>query len=80
MRVGTFDMQRRRTFNNILSQVEDSPTPATVVSETLVTESTSDLIQKCNWKLRKFMIRKVNNMAAEHGVDVDAGFGVRYVS
>jgi len=75
MRVGTYDMKRRSKFKKILNEVRENPTKEAVQTNLLSTE-TGDLIEKCNWKLRKAMIRKVNEMAAEFDVDVADGFGV----
>jgi len=75
MRVGTFDKARRQKFNKILNEVKENPTKE-VIQDTLLATDTGDLIEKCNWKLRKAMIRKVNDMASEFNVDVDDGFGV----
>lgn len=75
MRVGTFDMKRRQQFNKILNEVKENPTKE-AVETTLLSAETGDLIEKCNWKLRKALIRKVNDMAAAAEVDVADGFGV----
>jgi len=75
MRVGTYDMTRRSKFKKILNEVRENPTKEAVQTNLISTE-TGDLIEKCNWKLRKAMIRKVNEMAAEFDVDVADGFGV----
>lgn len=76
MRIGHYDMVRRQKFNKLLTKVEESPTKETVAT-VLLTPETSDLIEKCNWKLRNTMIRKVTAIARANGADVDASFGVR---
>lgn len=75
MRYGTFDQKRRQKFKKILSEVKENPTKEACETKVISTE-TGDLIEKCNWKLRKAMIRKVNDMAAEFDLDVSDGFGV----
>mmetsp|Transcript_32687 Transcript_32687/g.37188 ORF Transcript_32687/g.37188 Transcript_32687/m.37188 type:complete len:489 (+) Transcript_32687:104-1570(+) len=75
MALGTFDLKRRQKFNKILKEVRVNPTKE-VVEKTLLNDDTSDLIKKCNWKLRKAMIRKVNKMAREFGGEVEDGFGI----
>jgi hypothetical protein len=72
MRIGTQDMRRKQRFNDILSH---SFTKETVQS-VLLTPDTSELIQKCNWRVRSTMIRKVQNQAKRCDLTVDPGFGV----
>jgi hypothetical protein len=78
MRVGHYDMVRRQKFNNILSKVDESPTKE-MVTTVLLAPETNDLIQKCNWKLRRMMIRKVKEIAEANGAEIDGSFGVPYV-
>lgn len=75
MRFSTYDLKRRQKFNNILAEVKANPSKATV-DTVLLSSDTSELIQKCNWKLRKAMIRKVNNLAEEFEGVVADDFGV----
>lgn len=75
MRTGTSDLYRRQKFNKILNEVKDNPSKE-AVEAFLLNEETGELIEKCNWKLRKLMLRKVNDMAAEFGVEVGDDFGV----
>ena len=76
MRIGHYDMVRRQKFNKILSAVDDCPTKEAVAT-VLLTPETSDLIEKCNWKVRNSMILKVKAIARENGAEMDASFGVR---
>jgi hypothetical protein len=75
MRTNTYDLVRRQKFNNILSTVKENPSKE-VVETVLLSSDTNDLIVKCNWKLRKAMIRKVNDLAAEFDGVVADDFGV----
>lgn len=75
MKTAVYDLKRRQKFNKILGEVRANPTKE-VIDRTLLSTGTSDLIEQCNWKLRKSMIRKVNNMAEEFGAEVGEGFGV----
>jgi len=78
MRVSLGDANRRTLMKDKLqSAVKDSPeaTKAAIESE-LLSEKTSAVIEKMNWKRRKAMIRKVKGLAYANGVPVDASFGV----
>lgn len=75
MRVGQQDLARRQKFNKILGEVRENPTKE-FVETVLLSTDTGDLIEKCNWRLRKAMIRKVSDMAQTFGVEVDHSFGV----
>eukprot|EP00586_Coscinodiscus_wailesii_P019064 CAMPEP_0172518272 /NCGR_PEP_ID=MMETSP1066-20121228/290716_1 /TAXON_ID=671091 /ORGANISM="Coscinodiscus wailesii, Strain CCMP2513" /LENGTH=250 /DNA_ID=CAMNT_0013300623 /DNA_START=110 /DNA_END=862 /DNA_ORIENTATION=+ len=74
MRTGVYDVVRRQKFNNILKTVQTDPSKEKVETELLSSE-TSELIKKCNWKLRKAMIRKVRNVAVKYDVELDSSFG-----
>jgi hypothetical protein len=41
-----------------------------------MTQGTSDLLKKMNWRRRKAMLYKVNHLAAAYNVPVEASFGV----
>ena len=73
MRVGLRDMNRRQKFNKILSKVDENPSK---VSTLLLADDTSMLIQKCNWRVRSSLLRKVKDLAEANGVEMDASFGV----
>mmetsp|Transcript_13018 Transcript_13018/g.24432 ORF Transcript_13018/g.24432 Transcript_13018/m.24432 type:complete len:834 (-) Transcript_13018:177-2678(-) len=72
MRIGGSDMKRKQ---RILEIIDSNPSQE-VVQDVLLSESTSAAIQKCNWKLRKVLIRKIKNQAGRYGLSVDASFGV----
>ena len=74
MRTGVYDVVRRQKFNNILKTVQKDPSKEKVETE-LLSSVTSELIKKCNWKLRKAMMRKVRNVAVKYDVDIDPSFG-----
>lgn len=74
MRIGLQDLSRRQKFNKVLKTVNGNPTKEVVQSE-LLSSSTSSLIEKCNWRLREVMIRKVRKVAAKHDIEVEEGFG-----
>jgi hypothetical protein len=73
MRIGKQDMGRKQRLNDILKK--KTPTKETV-QNVLLTSETSELIQKCNWRVRKTMIRKVQNEAQRYDLTVDPTFGV----
>jgi hypothetical protein len=72
MRIGTQDMGRKQRLNEILKQ---SLSKETVQNE-LLTLETSELIQKCNWRVRRSLIRKIQNQAKRFDLTVDPTFGV----
>ena len=72
MRVGQKDMKRKQ---RLVSIIHTNPTKE-VVENDLVTEETSQMIQKCSWKLRKVLIRKVKNQALRYDIVVPSSFGV----
>mmetsp|Transcript_18134 Transcript_18134/g.20926 ORF Transcript_18134/g.20926 Transcript_18134/m.20926 type:complete len:172 (+) Transcript_18134:127-642(+) len=75
MALGRADLTRRQKLNDMFDSVFENPTKEFVES-TLLGDNTNELIEKCNWKLRKVMIRKVKKVAGIYGVEVDDGFGV----
>jgi len=75
MRIGMQDRFRRQRFNKVLQTLGSNPCKEVVESQ-LVTSGTSALIKKCNWKLRKVMIRKVKKAAEKYEIEVDPAFGV----
>lgn len=78
MRIGTSDMGRRQKFNQILQTVGVIGTKEAVVG-TLLSEETSTLIAKLNWKVQKKVMRKVKNMAETQSLVLDPDFGRMYV-
>jgi hypothetical protein len=76
MRIGgLMGLERRGRILDKLQTVGIANT-AEAVQEILLTDETSEMIKKSNWKLRKFMIRKVKVEADKFGLTVDAKFGV----
>jgi hypothetical protein len=73
MRVGLGDLKRRQKFNKILSKVDENPARVATV---LLADDTSMLIQKCNWRVRSSLLRKVKDLAEANGAEMDASFGV----
>jgi hypothetical protein len=65
-------MQRRQ---RVLKIVDSNPSEQ-AVRDVLLSESTSTMIEKCNWRLRKSLLRKVNEQAQRYGISVDPTFGV----
>jgi hypothetical protein len=78
MRIGQGDLRRRGTINSVLRNVvQDSPAATKEAIETkLVTEATSEILKKMNWRRRKAMLHKVSHLAAAHNVPIEATFGV----
>ena len=72
MRVGQKDMKRKQ---RLVSIIDANPTKEVVQNE-LLSDETSEMIQKCSWKLRKVLIRKVKNQAERYEISVDSAFGV----
>jgi hypothetical protein len=72
MRVGKTDLQRRQRINDLL----DASGSKEVVQAKLLSESTSDTLKKCNWKVRNSLIRKVTAKANAFDIEVDSKFGV----
>jgi hypothetical protein len=72
MRIGQKDMKRKQRLVQI---IHSNPTKEVVQNE-LLSEETSEMIQKCTWKLRKALIRKVKNQAERYELSVDPSFGV----
>jgi hypothetical protein len=72
MRIGKQDLGRKQRLNEILKK---NPTKETVQTE-LLTPETSELIQKCNGRVRNSLIRKVQNQAKRFDLTIDPSFGV----
>lgn len=72
MRIGKQDLKRKQRLVKI---IDTNPTKEVVQNE-LLSDETSKMIQKCSWKLRKVMIRKVKNQADRYELPVDSSFGV----
>ena len=72
MRVGIADMKRRRKFKSLIKHT----TSKEAVESALLTEETSGMIKKSNWKLRSFYLHKANQLAKKYEVEVPTGFGV----
>ncbi|KAG7363765.1 elongation factor Ts [Nitzschia inconspicua] len=72
MRIGTQDMKRKQRLNRIL---DANPTKETV-QDVLLGAEMSTMIQKCSWKVRKNLIRKVQHQADRYELTVDPTFGV----
>jgi len=73
MKVNIGDRKRR---SNICAILDANPTKEIVETE-LLSDMTSDMVKKCNWKLRKAMIRKIKGQAERYEIDMDASFGVK---
>jgi hypothetical protein len=72
MNIGHQDLKRKQ---RILRIIDGNPTRETV-QDVLLSEATSATIEKCNWKLRQSLLRKVNKQAQRYGITVDPKFGV----
>jgi hypothetical protein len=75
MRIGFSDLGRKQRINDILNS---NPTKE-IVETVLLSKETSMTIQKCNWKVRNALIRKIRTQAARYDVPVDPDFGIPYV-
>ena len=71
MKVNIGDRSRRSKFCAIL---DANPTKEIVESQ-LLSDDASELVKKCQWKLRKAMIRKIKAQAERYDLTVDADFG-----
>jgi hypothetical protein len=71
MNIGAKDLSRKQ---RILEVIDANPT-AEVVKEQLLSDATSIQIQKCNWKVRKTLIRNIKSQAARYDIVVPEGFG-----
>ena len=67
------DRKRRSHFCAIL---DANPTKEQVQSE-LLSEYASEQVKKCQWKLRKSMIRKIKKQADRYDLPWDYSFGVK---
>jgi hypothetical protein len=75
MRVGTIDMVRRQKFNDVLERVGGLASKEAVQTQ-LLSPETSRIVEKSNWKIRKFMLRKIRALATKYDVEVPSKFGV----
>ena len=77
MRVGNSDLVRRQRMNALLKTLETSPFPTAedFVKDQLLSQDTSTLLEKCQWKLRRALLRKIRDAAYQHGIEVDPNFG-----
>ena len=73
MKVNIGDRARRSRFCAIL---DANPTKEIVENE-LLSDFASEQVKKCNWKLRKAMIRKIKAQAERYDIAVDPSFGVK---
>ena len=73
MRIGTQDLNRKQ---RVLEIIDSNLSSAESVQEVLLSENMSQLIQKCNWKTRNGLIRKVKNQAERYGITIDPSFGI----
>jgi hypothetical protein len=71
MRVGKTDLQRRQRINDLL----DASGSKEQVQANLLSESTSDILKKNNWKVRNSLIRKITAKANAFDIEVDPKFG-----
>lgn len=67
------DRKRRSRFCEI---IDANPTKEIVESE-LLSDFSSEMIKKCNWKVRKTLIRKVKKQAERYDLTVDPSFGIK---
>jgi hypothetical protein len=74
MRVSADSMKRRQKFNNVLKTAGIESSKEAVESQ-LLSSGTGALVESANWKVRKFMIRKIKAQAAKFDVEVDPSFG-----
>ncbi len=73
MKVNIGDKVRRSRICEVL---DANPTKEIVETE-LLSDFTSEQVKKCNWKLRKAMIRKIKGQAERYDIPWDASFGVK---
>ena len=71
MRVGKNDLLRRQKINDLL----DISGSKDKVEKVLLSENTSRVLEKCNWKLRNMLMRKITTKASAFDVQVDPKFG-----
>ena len=71
MRVGKNDLLRRQRINDLL----DISASKEKVEKVLLSENTSRVLEKCNWKLRSTLMRKITAKARAFDVQVDPKFG-----
>ena len=74
MRVGLSDLGRRQKMNQLLKTVHTNPSPEFVRDE-LLSEDTASILEKCQWKLRRALLRKIRSAAYAYDIDVDPSFG-----
>ena len=73
MKVNIGDKARR---SRICAVLDANPTKEIVETE-LLSDYSSEQVKKCNWKLRKAMIRKIKKQAERYDIAVDPSFGVK---
>jgi hypothetical protein len=73
MKVNIGDKARR---SRICAILDANPTKEIVETE-LLSDFMSEQVKKCNWKLRKAMIRKIKSQAERYDLPVDASFGLK---
>ena len=71
MRINIGDINRRTKFCAIF---DSNPTKEVVESQ-LLSDSASEDLKNCSWKVRKAMIRKIKVQADRYDLPVDASFG-----
>ena len=71
MRIGKADLRRRTAVNSALHKAQSTET----AKSELFTDPVKGYIEKCNWRLRKFLIRKAKAKAYEFEMEYPAGFG-----
>eukprot|EP00537_Pseudo-nitzschia_pungens_P011218 CAMPEP_0172390984 /NCGR_PEP_ID=MMETSP1061-20121228/7508_1 /TAXON_ID=37318 /ORGANISM="Pseudo-nitzschia pungens, Strain cf. pungens" /LENGTH=490 /DNA_ID=CAMNT_0013121501 /DNA_START=51 /DNA_END=1523 /DNA_ORIENTATION=+ len=71
MRYGIADQGRR----SLISEIIDANPTKEVVEQELLSDATSELVKKANWKLRKALTRKIRKQAARYEIEVDSSFG-----
>jgi len=73
MYVNIGDRKRRSAVCEIL---DANPTKE-IVETQLLSDDMSEMVKKCNWKLRNSMIRKIRDQAARYEIPFDSSFGVK---
>eukprot|EP00536_Pseudo-nitzschia_multiseries_P010055 jgi/Psemu1/242642/estExt_Genewise1.C_2950016 len=71
MRYGIGDQGRR---SRICEIIDANPTKE-IVEQELLSDVTSELVKKANWKLRKALNRKIRKQAERYEIEVDSAFG-----
>jgi len=73
MNINIGDKSRR---SRVCAIIDANPTKEIVETE-LLSDFSSEQVKKCNWKLRKNMIRKIKKQAERFDIAVDPSFGVK---